>query len=385
MATLLLLLIYVAFISLGLPDAMLGASWPVMQPDFDVPYGFAGFVQIVVSGGTIISSMFSGSMIKRFGTGKLTALSVAFTAVALIGFSIVPSFWFILAVSVPLGLGAGSVDAALNAYVANHYESRHMSWLHSFWGVGALSGPLIMSAILFGGFSWRTGYRLVGSFQIALVIVLLVSIPLWDKVKARKTDTVESDGHLSLSSALKIRGVKLALLVFLFYCGVEANMILWAGSYLYMSRGMEPPLAASWVSLFLTSITAGRFLTGFLTFKVSNNRMILTGILIIFAGVILMLFPLPLQFALTGILLVGFGCAPIFPCMLHETPVRFGSKASQSIMGFQMASAYIGTTFLPPLVGFITSYTSMALLPLFVFLFSGFLLLSFIKLRQKTE
>lgn len=373
-----------AFTGLGLPDAMLGAAWPVMQADLDVPYGYAGFIQIIVSGGTIVSSMFSGIMIRKFGTGKLTTISVALTAIALIGFSVTPSFLFIIAASVPLGLGAGSVDAALNAYVANHYESRHMSWLHSFWGIGALGGPLILSVILFQGSTWRIGYRLAGIFQIVLVTVLIAAIPLWDKVKARKNDIVETDKNLPLFAALKIKGVKLALLVFLFYCGIEANAILWGGSYLYKTKGLDPPFAASWVSLFLTCITVGRFLTGLFTFKMSNNIMIYIGILIILAGVILMIFPLSLPFALTGFLMVGFGCAPIFPCMLHETPVRFGNKASQSIMGFQMASAYIGTTFLPPLFGFMASFTSMALMPVYLLMFSIFLLISFVKLRELT-
>lgn len=386
MITLLLIIIYLAFISLGLPDAVLGAAWPVMQPELGVPYGFAGIVPVFYAAWTIVSSLFSGVLIKRLGTAKLTTLSVALTALGLFGFSVAPSFVYLLAFAVPLGLGAGSVDAALNAYVANHYESRHMSWLHCFWGLGAMSGPLVLSAILFAGYSWRSGYKILGSFQVVLVIILFISIPLWSKVKAKKSDTSvpKNDERITLISALKIRGVKMAMLVFLFYCGIENNMFLWMGSYLYKVKGMEPPLAASWVSIFLASLTAGRFLTGFVTYKMSNNRIILIGMISVLIGVILMIIPLSLIFTLAGILFIGLGCAPIFPCMLHETPAHFGSSAAQSIMGFQMASAYIGVTFLPPSIGFVTSHFSMKIFPWFIFVFACFLLSSFLALKKET-
>lgn len=380
MATLLLILIYLAFISLGLPDALLGAGWPVMQPELDVPYGFAGIAQMLIAGSTIISSMFSGTVIKRFGTGKVTAVSVGMTAIALLGFAAAPSFLWMLVCTIPLGLGAGAVDAGLNGYVANHYESRHMSWLHSFWGVGAMSGPLVLSFFLFGGYSWRSGYLAVGGFQAVLVVILIAAVPLWDRVKALKTDDVEHRS-MSMFAALKIPGVPSALLVFLLYCGIESSMGLWGGSFLYMAKGLDPAKAATWVSVFYGSITAGRFLTGFLTYRFSNNAMIGGGTAIIITGVVLVLLPLPLPVSLAGFLLTGFGCAPIFPCMIHETPVRFGSGNSQAIIGFQMATAYIGTTLLPPLFGFVSSFAGMTLLPVFILGYAILMLANFLRVR----
>jgi len=387
MATLLLLLIYIAFISLGLPDALLGSAWPVMQPDLSVPYEFAGIVQVLISAGTIVSSMFSGLLIKRFGTGKLTAISVALTAGALMAFAATPSFWVILLASIPLGLGGGAVDSALNAYVANHYESRHMSWLHSFWGVGALGGPLVLSMLLRHGFPWRRGYASIGTFQIVLVLILIAAIPLWDKVKTRKLNGEKEDPHhhIPFFAALKIKGVPMALIVFLFYCGIETTMGLWGGSFLFKVKGLTPAAAATWVSLYYGSITLGRLLTGFLTYKLSNNTMIRSGALIILSGVVLMLIPLSLPFTLAGFIIIGFGCAPIFPSMLHETPARFGRSSSQSIMGFQMAVAYIGTTILPPLFGFVAGAAAMHLLPVFLLTYIVFLLLSFEQLRLATK
>lgn len=382
MAVLLLILIYVSFISLGLPDALLGAGWPAMQQGLNVPYGFAGIAQMLISGGTIASSMCSGAVIKRFGTGRVTAASVAMTAAALLGFAAAPSFYWMLLAALPLGLGAGAVDAGLNAYVANHYESRHMSWLHSFWGVGALSGPMILSLLLLGGHSWRSGYLAVGFFQTGLVVVLIAAIPLWDKVRVRTQANIPSHRSISLAAALKIRGVPSALLVFLFYCGIESSMGLWGGSFLFKVKGLDPALSATWVSLFYASITAGRFATGFLTYRLSNNAMISGGLLIVFFGVLLLLLPLPLPISLTGFILIGFGCAPIFPCMIHETPSRFGGSSSQAIIGFQMAAAYTGATFLPPLFGFIAEAAGMMLLPVFLLIYLLLMLACFARLRN---
>jgi fucose permease len=368
MATLLLIIIYLTFISLGLPDALLGGGWPVMQAEFGVPFSFAGLVSMIITGGTILSSIFSSRILNYFGTGRVTLVSVAMTALALFGFAQAPSFlWFILA-AIPLGLGGGAVDAGLNSFIAGHYESRHMSWLHCFWGVGALSGPLLLSAILARGGTWRSGYLLIASAQVFLVTVLFFSLPLWNKIGRRQIDaaTPAVTGPQTLFSPLKIRGVKTALFVLFCYCSIEAIMGLWGGSYLFKTRGLHPASAAAWVSLFYASLTLGRFLTGFITYKVANKNLIRAGCLGILSGVSLMLFHLPLPLTLSGFLLTGLGCAPIFPCMLHETPDRFGAANAQAVMGFQMAVAYIGATFLPPLFGFIASAISMDLLPIFL-------------------
>lgn len=384
MATLLLVLIYVAFISLGLPDALLGAGWPSIQSEFGVPYSFAGLASMLGAGGTILSSLVSGRVLKRFGTGAVTAVSVGMTAVALLGIGWAPSFWWILGFAVPLGLGAGAVDAGLNAYVAAHYESRHMSWLHSFWGVGALSGPLVLSGFLSQGFPWRGAYLVIASFQVVLVTVLVLALPLWTRVKERHTPEVSDSAVGVPTRPWRVRGVKSALAVFFLYCGIEASMGLWGGSFLFQTKGLDAATAAAWVSWFYAAITLGRFLTGFLTYRLSNDVLIRSGGLVVLLGAGLMLTPLPLPFSLAGFVLVGLGCAPIFPCMLHETPVRFGSTLAPTIMGFQMAGAYVGSTFLPPLFGFVAG-TSLGWLPWFVMGYGLLMLLIFGGLRRSTK
>ncbi|WP_269540068.1 MFS transporter [Cerasicoccus fimbriatus] len=366
MASALLILIYIAFISLGLPDAVLGAGWPAMQSEFGVAYGLAGLVHMITAGGTIISSMLAGTMLTRFGTGKVTACSVGLTAVALLGFSLSPSFWWLPLAAVPLGLGAGAVDAGLNAFVAANYESRHMSWLHCFWGVGALSGPLILSSSLLAGHTWRFGYLSIAVLQFVLVGVLLATLRLWGMVGSGEEPDEPTNGDSSARSflyPLRLKGAKSALVTFLLYCGIESTMGLWGGSFLFKIKGCDPASAARWVSLFFASITLGRFLTGFVTIRFSNDALIRAGCLTVLVGIALMLLPLPLPFALAGFALIGLGCAPIFPCMLHETPARFGKSNAQMLMGVQMAVAYVGATFLPPLFGFLAASTTLAMLP----------------------
>ncbi|WP_028974804.1 MFS transporter [Spirochaeta cellobiosiphila] len=390
MATLLLVIIYIAFISLGLPDAVLGAGWPVIQPDLDVPYSYAGIIQMIIAGGTILSSMFSGWLIKKMGTDKLTVASVSLTAIALLGYSIAPNYLWLILLALPLGIGAGAVDAALNSFVAEHYESRHMSWLHSFWGVGALSGPFILSYLLSHGHSWRLGYRFVGIFQIGLVVLLIVSLPVWKKVhnvpqKQEGEEDHKKNQSFNIMDVFKIKGVSFALIVYLLYCGIEASMSLWGGSYLYKVKHLNPADGATFVSLFFAFITIGRFLTGALTYRLTNNQMIRIGASIILLGVVLMILPLPLPITVAGFLLVGLGCAPIYPCMLHETPARFGRDKSQSIMGYQMAVAYIGTTILPPFFGFVASTHFMESFPIFILVYIGILYISFEALVRRTK
>jgi fucose permease len=377
MATYFLILIYFAFISLGLPDSLLGVGWPVMQPEFGVPFSAAGFVAMIISGGTIISSLLSGRIIQRFGTGKVTFVSVLMTALALLGFSLAPAFWWLMLMAVPLGLGAGSVDSGLNEYVAEHYKAHHMNWLHCFWGIGAMTGPLIMSGIISADRSWRSGYMTVGIIQMVLVAVLFFSLPLWSKVQEPEhlADQTQTDAPAQepikrgLFYPLQIPGVKFVMVAFLFYCGIEGSMGLWGSSYLVQVRGLEAATAAAWVSTFYGSITVGRFISGFITMKLSNKALIRIGEVMILAGVILMFLPLPDIFAMLAFSLIGLGCAPIFPGMLHETPVRFGRENAQMVMGFQMATAYVGATFLPPFFGFIADGTRFWLLPVFLLVY----------------
>ncbi|MFC5449353.1 MFS transporter [Paenibacillus aestuarii] len=393
MATWFLIIIYLAFISLGLPDSLLGSAWPVMWPDLGTSVGAAGLLSMVVAGGTIVSSLASGSIVQRLGTGKVTLISCFLTAGALLGFSMAPSLIWLIILAIPLGLGAGSVDAALNHFVAENYQAHHMNWLHCFWGVGATLGPIIMSAYLAGHNSWRSGYTAVSIIQFALVIILLVSLPLWNRIALRRKPEHAPDGglaeqsdvmlHASGGSArtniLGIAGVKFTLISFLLYCGVESTAGLWGASYLVGARHISAETAALWISLYYAGITFGRFVTGFITLKVHNRVLIRCGQLIAIAGAAILLLPLPGKFSLVGLILIGFGLAPIYPGLLHETPARFGKENSAKLMGYQMATAYTGSTFLPPLFGFIATQTSISL---FSFVLLGFLILMLVSAEQ---
>ncbi len=380
MATFLLITIYMAFISLGLPDSLLGVAWPLMRSEYGAPFEAAGLVSMFIAGSTIVSSFASGAVHKRLSTGKITFISCLMTAVALLGFSFSPSLLWLLLLSVPLGLGAGSVDAALNNYVATHYKAHHMSWLHCFWGIGATLGPIIMSQFIARQNSWRNGYLAVSIIQFSLVALLFFTLPLWKhmaKETHKSSSAPEENGNLSEAVAprgaveenvkpIQIKGVKLALASFLFYCGAEATMGLWGSSFLIGVKELPAATAAQWVSMYYAGITVGRFITGFVTLKLSNRHLILIGQSTALAGAILLLLPLPSLFSLVGFILVGLGCAPVFPCMIHETPARFGKENSQTIIGYQMAFAYMGSTFLPPLLGLVASRTTIGLFPFFV-------------------
>lgn len=366
MLTLLLIIIYLSFISLGLPDSLLGSAWPVIHTDLGVAFPSAGIISMIISGGTIISSLFSSKAIKRFGTGKVTFVSVAMTAVALFGFSVSPSFIWLCIMAIPLGLGAGSVDAALNNFVALHYKAKHMSWLHCFWGVGATLGPIIMSLFIAKNNQWQKGYFTISMIQFSLVAVLFITLPLWNKMGKDDNKAEEEEKSHQKTPALKIPGVKLALVSFVCYCGTEATAGLWGSSYLVNYKGLPAGEAAKWISLFYAGITLGRFLSGFLTIKLNNKTLIRLGQVICMIGAITLILPLPTYFSMVGLILLGLGCAPIYPSMLHETPNRFGKEASQSIMGLQMAFAYMGSTFMPPVLGFIASKTSIVIFPYFL-------------------
>ena len=377
MATLLLVVIYLAFISLGLPDTLLGVTWPLMHPDFGLPLEAAGIASMTIAGGTIVSSLASGWVLKRVGTGKVAFISTAMTAGALLGVSFAPSFIWLLVLAIPLGLGAGSIDAGLNHYVATHYRSHHMSWLHCFWGVGATIGPNIMARYIAVQNSWRGGYLAVSLIQFALVAVLLVSLPLWKKVHQKDigpADVEENKPQCAVIKPLRIKGVKAALLTFLFYCGIEGTVGLWGSTYLIGTRGLTADVAARWVSLYFGGITLGRFITGFITFKLSNPMLIRAGQITALSGALLLLLPLPAVFSLIGLILLGLGCAPVFPCMIHETPARFGAENAASIIGFQMAFAY-SSTFLPPLLGVLIARTTIHVFPYFVLAYIGIMLI----------
>lgn len=375
MYSLLLIIIYIAFISLGLPDSLIGSAWPVMQTDINVPVSYVGIVTIIISGGTIVSSLMSGKVTDRFGTGAVTAVSVCMTAAALLGFSISNSFAALCLWAVPYGLGAGGVDAALNNYVALHYKSRHMSWLHCSWGVGAAVSPYIMSFCLSGGLGWHNGFLSVSVVQFALTAILFLSLPLWrGKAVELKTQSEETRA-VSLGSIFKIKGVKPVLTAFFCYCALETTAGFWASSYLVQSRGVDTDTAAMFASLFYIGITAGRFICGFISEKLGDKRLIRYGIAIILCGAAMVLIPFKSgTTALCGLVIIGLGCAPVYPSVIHSTPFSFGIENSQAIIGVEMACAYIGNTFMPPLFGLIAENASIGYYPLFLLLSAAVML-----------
>lgn len=370
MTHLLLAIIYVSFISLGLPDALLGSAWPSMYGEFGVPVSYSGIIFFIIALGTVVSSLQSDRLTRRLGAGKVTAVSVGMTAAAIFGFSVSRSFGALCLWALPYGLGAGSVDAALNNYVALHYASRHMSWLHCMWGVGASLGPYVMGFALTGGAGWNMGYRYIALLQVGLAAALFLTLPLW---RAHAGGAAERDGApvgraLTLREIVRIPGVKPVMVTFFCYCAVEQTTGLWASSYLVLHKGLPAETAAGFASLFFIGITVGRMLGGFLTVKLSDRQMVRLGQGIIAAGLAAFLLPLGEYAALGGLLLIGLGCAPIYPSVIHSTPEHFGADRSQAIIGVQMASAYAGNCLMPPLFGLIANHIQVSLLPLYLFL-----------------
>ena len=366
MIQLLLPIIYLAFISLGLPDSLLGSAWPSMYPLLGVPVSYAGILSMIISFGTIVSSLNSDRLTRALGAGKVTAISVGMTAAALFGFSISTQFWMLCLWAVPYGLGAGSVDAALNNYVALHYESRHMSWLHCMWGIGTMVSPMVMGRVLAGGGPWTTGYRYIALFQIALTAVLFLSLPLWQKRTDETAEGGTAPQALSLGQVFRLPGAKEVMLCFFCYCALETTAGLWASSYLTLTRGVAADTAASFASLFYIGITAGRAACGFLTLKLSDTQMIRLGQGVLAVGVAALLVPGPQLLALAGLVLVGVGCAPIYPSIIHATPDHFGADRSQAVIGIQMASAYVGNLVMPPLFGLLANNITPALFPFYL-------------------
>lgn len=374
----LLIVIYAAFIGLGLPDSLLGAAWPAMRPDLGASMSGAGFVSLIVCAGTVISSLVSNVVLRRFQVGGVILASVLLTALALLGTAWAGSFSHLCLLAIPLGLGAGSIDAALNNFVALNHKARHMNWLHCFWGAGATSGPLILAFFMGKNLSWRWGYAAIGALQFCLVIVLFFSLPLWKRANG---SACYGGRSLTNGEALRVPGVKYALLSFLCYCGLELSTGLWAASYLVQQKGLVESTAAAWTSCYYGSITAGRFVSGFISLKVSGPKLIRLGCVVSAAGMVMLL--LPPMGSLAGLILIGLGCAPFYPAMIHETPKRFGKRASQAAMGLQMASAYVGSTFLPPLAGILS--VSLSMLPWYLLLLAAGMFLFSERLSRETS
>jgi len=372
--SLLLAIIYVAFVSLGLPDSLIGAGWPVMHDDLGVPVAFAGFITMIIAVGTIVSSLASERLTRRFGAGLVTAVSVAMTAAALVGFSFSGTFLLLCLWAVPYGLGAGAVDAALNNYVALHYAARHMNWLHSFWGVGASISPFVMSYALTSGLGWTGGYLVVGVTQAVLTVALIAALPLWGKVNQTHPhhDEEADDGaghrtHVPIAQAVRIPGVTLIISAFFAYCALESTAILWSSTYLVSGRGVDVATAAAFASLFLLGITAGRFLAGFFADRIGDRLLIRGGFLGVAVGAGLIALPLDTDvLALAGLVVAGLGCAPIYPAIIHSTPANVGRRSSQAVIGIQMAAAYTGSTLAPPLFGALSAWVGPWVFPFFL-------------------
>lgn len=366
MYSLLLALIYLAFISLGLPDSLLGSGWPVMHAELGVPVSYMGVVSMVISGGTIVSSLLSDKLTRKLGTGGVTVVSVFLTVLALLGFSFSTKFCMLLAFAVPYGLGAGAIDAALNNYVALHYKARHMSWLHCFWGVGTIVSPFVMSYALTNS-NWNNGYRIVGFIQLAIAILLLVTLPVW---KVHNQSAEKKQQSIGLIGALKIKGVPFLLIGFFAYCAAEATAMSWASTYFTEVKGISTEKAAQFAALFYIGITVGRFLSGFVTDKLGDKKMIVIGTCILSCGIIALMIPVsyPLV-SIIGFVVIGFGCAPIYPSIIHSTPNNFGAENSGAIIGIQMASAYVGSTFIPPLFGLFGNHIGFKILPVYLIVF----------------
>ena len=400
MYSLLLAVIYLAFISLGLPDALLGSGWPTMYTQLQVPFSYAGIISMIISAGTIVSSFFSDRLTRKFGAGLVTAVSVLLTAGALFGFSVSDSFYLLCIMAIPYGLGAGAVDAALNNYVALHYSSRHMSWLHCFWGVGAAASPYIMGFCLGKGLGWSRGYFSVSMIQIVITAILFISLPLWKSRTDEKKGGIEPKGAeaeqiqkdqtkaasskaLSLQEILRIKGAPYILITFFAYSAMESTTGLWASSYLVQYLLMEPEKAAKFASFFYLGITVGRFLCGFVADRMGDKALIRLGGGIAGAGILLVLIPFPVTTpALLGLVIIGFGCAPVYPAIIHSTPFYFGKENSQALIGIQMACAYVGSTFMPPLFGTLAARIGIWLYPVFLLVFEVLMVLTSEKLNR---
>ena len=408
MFSILLFMIYLAFVSLGLPDALLGSAWPIMYQEFAVPVSYSGTVFMIICGGTILSSLNSEKLNRRFGTGKITAISVFLTAIALFGFSISHSFLMLCLFAIPYGLGAGSVDAALNHYVALHYSSRHMSWLHCMWGLGASVGPYIMGFVLQRGEPWNRGYLIVSIIQFILAIILFCSLSLWKKNPEELTENAASTAKqeapkqeapkqeapkqgvpkqkaLSLKEIFAIPGAKECMASFYSYCALEQTVGLWAGSFMVLALGMEENLAASFVALYYFGITFGRFLSGFFTMKWKDEQLVLGGSAIVFFGIFLLFTPWSKAMVLPALILIGLGCAPVYPSVIHSTPYNFGVEHSSALIGAQMASAYVGTLIMPPLFGVLGRSFSMKLFPYYSMFLLLLMIFAYRRMLQVTK
>ena len=376
-----LFIIYATFISLGLPDSLLGVAWPEMAGEFRVAYSSAGIISMTVAICTVISSLQTARISQRIGTGKLILGSVLLTAAGLVGFAFTQNFLFLIVSALPLGFGAGAIDTSLNDYVAANLKAHHMNWLHAFWGVGATLGPIIMGVVLNNHFSWRNGYLIIGCIQFAVVVILFFSLPLW-KQNQQKVSAEAEEGRVSVGALWKRAGVIFSLLSFVVYVGLEGTIFLWGSSYLIEEKSLSAVTASFIISIFFASLTAGRIISGFITFWVTNQRLLIVSQIILLIGILIVAIGRG-GILYGGFILIGLGCATIFPTMIHETPRRFGKRNSGAVIGYQVAAGYIGITVLPPLLGVLFQGFGMNLLPMFLVIFVLILLVATIFIEKE--
>lgn len=365
-------IIYAAFISLGLPDSLLGVAWPEMVGEFHVAYSAAGIISMTISICTVIASLQTARITRKMGTGKLVLGSVLLTVIGLIGFAFTQNFYLLILAALPLGLGAGAIDTSLNDYVAVNLKPHHMNWLHAFWGVGATMGPMIMGVVLNNHYSWRNGYMIIGGIQLMLVLILFFSLPLWKQNK-QKASKESDDRTTSFGAVIKQKGVFFALLSFFFYVGLEGVIFLWGSSYLIEVKSLSVGTASFIVSIFFASLTIGRMISGFITFWLSNQKLLLYSEIALLLGIFIVAFGAG-SVLFAGFILIGLGCAAIYPTMMNETPRRFGERNSSSIIGFQVALGSVGIMVIPPFIGVIFQSFTMSLFPVFLMVFAFILL-----------
>lgn len=382
----LLVVIYVAFIGLGLPDTILGAAWPLMRQDLNTPISAAGILSIIVSIGTIISSLLTPKFLRILGTGKLVAYSIALTAIASIGYYLAESFNILCLWAIPMGFGAGAVDVAMNNFAAVYLESKHTNWLHASWGIGATLSPVILSGSIMLGFGWRGAYELVAVLLAVIFAMVLISLPLWRKIETNgainkapaitpNTPANKNNAEtLSFREALRVPGMKLSFLTFFFYSALEISTGLWCGTYL-TACGFKPETGALCVSLMFASVMIGRIISGFFAIKFTDHRLIYAGIFIVAAGCLVLSLPLPLWMLPVCICLLGLGCAPVYPSLIHATPARFGEALSSRAISIQLAGSYVGSILMPPAFGLVAAKFSVHLWPISLSIFVGLLLL----------
>ncbi len=370
MGSLLLVVIYLIFISLGLPDSLLGSGWPKMQVVFGVPSSYAGYVSMTICFMTIISGLFSPKIIKKFKTEWIVIVSIFMTVLGLLGFSFSGSYWMLFLFAVPFGLGAGAIDAAVNLYVANHYSGSVMSFLHCFYGVGAVISPYIM-ALALSRARWNEGYRWTAYLQTGILLICILSLPLWKKNDSA-VDEEEIKKSAGIREALKVPGVILTLIGFYAYCAGEATCFLWTPSYFAGTKaGLSDGLIASFGSLIFGGLMLGRIFSGFTSDRLGDRLLIRIGIVVELIGIALVFIPTQnYMIAAAGFVIIGTGMGPIYPSIQHMAPVNFGKRFSASVIGLQMASAYVGSTFMPLVFGLLQQYVGIAIMPIYLLVFA---------------